>query len=381
MKHFILFGLVNFIVADVSSQFIFIPKKTVKTTKETIEKYEGIKLKDSIPFSAIRIIDSRYDTTSIGFHFDNYLTLQDSASQPLSLQHVIDKYYHALYAPGKDTLVIQLEKLSIQDAVIRDTNFILAAGYVSCKEYTGNKNNYTYYGSVDTLLKEKFSYKTTYKAHKNGKHANLFFWDYYLLRLCEAMIKGQQIKDSLVNDTAQYFTVEQIKQTGLQKRDKPILTAHGLKPGFYNNFSEFVNNSPGFTYDSANALPKLLDIMHYRVGKKISNEAPDTSYWGFCNGKNLYVRYGYSFYQLERKDANFYVTPTLDGRRQQMSSAGWNMLIGLAALSVGIATKNGRDFQGFSAIPEPDMPVVALPLEGTNILGLQLDWDTGNITW
>lgn len=122
-------------------------------------------------------------------------------------------------------------------------------------------------------------------------------------------------------------------------------------------------------------------MMHYRVGKKISNEAPDTSYWGFCNGKNLYVRYGYSFYQLETKDANFYIAPTLDGRRQQMSSAGWNTLIGLAALSVGIATKNGRDFQGFSTIPEPDMPMVALPLEGTYILGLQLDLDTGNITW
>lgn len=381
MKHFILFCLVNFIVADVSSQFTFIPKKKIRTIKGTIEKHEGIELKDFIPFSAIRIIDSRYDTTIIGFHLASYLSLRDTASQPLALQHVIDKYYHALYVPGKDTLVIQLEKLSIQDDLISDTNFILTAGYVLCKEYTGSKSSYAYHGSVDTFLKEKFSYKTSFDAHRNGKHINFEFWDYYLLRLCEAMIKGQQIKDSLVNDTSQKFTIEQIKQEGLQKRNKPILTSSRLNPGFYHNFSEFVNNSPGFTYDSGSALPKLLDIMHYRVGKNISYEEPDTSYWGFCNGTNLYVRYGYCFYQLERKDANFYIAPTLDGVRQQNSREGWNILIGLASLSAGIANKDGLHFEGFSAVPQPNIPMVALPLDGTYILGLQLNLDTGNITW
>lgn len=380
MKYFLWILLTSF-VFTASAQFIFIPKKPVKTLKEIIEKHEGIELTDSIPFSAIRIIDSRYDTTSIGFHFDSYLALRDSSSQPVALQHVIDKYYHSLYIPGKDTLVIQLNKLSIQDAVIRDTGFILTAGYISCKEYIGNNNKYKYYGTVDTVMKEGFSYKTTYSAHKNGKHMNFEFWDYYLLRLCEAMIKDDDEKKDLINDSAEYFTVEQITQMGLEKRNKPILTSAKLNSGFYNNFSEFVNNSPGFTYDSANALPKLLDIMHYRTGKHISNEMPDTSYWGYCDGKNLYVRYLYNFYQLERRDANFYIASTLDGRRKDLNSAGWNMLIGLAALSVGIADKDDVNFQGFSAIPKPIIPMIALALNNIYILGLQLDWDIGSITY
>ncbi|MEP6464873.1 MAG: hypothetical protein ABJB05_01145 [Parafilimonas sp.] len=380
MKYFLLILFISF-AFTASAQFIFIPKKPVKTLKETIEKYEGIELKDSIPFSFIRVIDSRYDTTIIGFHWDSYLTLQDSSSQPVALQHVIDKYYHSLYTPGKDTLIIQLERLSIQEAVIRDTNFILTEGNVSCKEYFGNNNKYTYYRAVDTVMKEGFSYKTTYSAHKNGKHMNFEFWDYYLLRLCEAMIKDDDEKKRLVNDSAEYFTVEQITQTGLEKRNKPVLTSAKLNSGFYNNFSEFVNNSPGFTYDSANALPKLLDVMHYRTGKHISNEMPDTSYWGYCDGKNLYVRYGYNFYQLERKDANFYIASTLDGRRKDLNSAGWNMLIGLAALSAGIAGKDDVNFKGFAVIPEPIIPMIVLPLNNVYILGLQLDWDTGSITF
>jgi hypothetical protein len=358
-----------------------IPKKPIQTVRETIEKHEGIELTDSIPFSAIRIIDSRYDSTMIGFYWNSYLTLQDSSSQPVALQHVIDKYYHSLYTPGKDTLIIQLEKLSIQEEVIRDTNFILTAGYISCKKYFGTDKGYIYMGSADTMMYDKFSYATVFKLHKNGRHTNYELWDYYLLRLCEAMIKGPAVTGASVNDTTRYFTAEEIKQTGLQKRIKPILTTDSLQPGFYNNFPEFINNKPGFTYDSSNALPKLLTIMHYRVGKNISNEAPDTSYWGYCDGKNLYVRYKYNFYQLERRDGGFYIAPTLDGRRRYINAAGWDLLTGIAALSAGIVAKQGVTFSGFDAVSAPEIPLVILPLGGTYILGLQLDWDTGKITY
>jgi len=380
MKHLLFFLFIFFASFTAVAQFIFTPKKPIQTEKEIIEKHEGIQLTDSIPFSAIRIIDSRYDTTNIGFYLDGFLALQDS-SQLVVLQHIIDKYYHALYTPGKDTLLIQLERLSIQDNLMRDTNFIITAGYISGKEYCGTGNRYRYVGCADTMMYDKFNYKTVYKLHKNGKHTNYEFWDYYLLRLCEAMIKASAITNNSVNDTTQYLTAEEIKQMGLQKRNKPILTTDSLQPGFYNNFSEFVNNAPGFTYDSSDALPKLLNIMHYRVGKNISNEAPDTSYWGYCDGKNLYVRYKYNFYQLDKNDESFYIAPTLDAIRRNVNKSGWNLLIGLATLSAGIASKEGVTFQGFATIPDNYIPMVPLSLNETHILGLQLDWDTGKITY
>ena len=111
MKYIFLTTLAGFVCFTSSAQFIFTPKKPIETNKELIDKYEGIQLKDSISFSAIRIIDSRYDTTGIGFYLDGYLALKDS-SQPLALQHIIDKYYHSLYTPDKDTLLIMLEKLN-----------------------------------------------------------------------------------------------------------------------------------------------------------------------------------------------------------------------------------------------------------------------------
>jgi hypothetical protein len=362
-----------------TAQFIFTPKKPVNTFNEIIDKYEYSQLRDSVPFSYIRIIDSRYDTTGVGLYVDGYLVLKDS-SQPLALQHTLDKYYRNLYTAGKDTLVIQLEKLFITDRLVQDTAFIVTYGTIVCRQFTGNNNNYAYRGSFDTLIKEKYSYDI-YSTHKNGKHHNLEFWDYYLLRLCEAMIRNaSQFTDANDSDQ-QHFTVEGIKKEGLQKRQKPILIADSLKPGFYNSFSEFENNKPGFTYDSAEALHKLLDLMHYRVSKKISNEEPDTSYWGFCDGKNLYVRNAYCFFQLERKDAAFYIAPTLDAERRDVKTAGWNILTGLVGLSAGIATKSGVDFSGFDAIPEPPVPCIMLQVDKAKIWGVQLDWNTGNITY
>jgi len=380
MRQFVTIIAASLLCCRVSAQFIFSPKKSIETLQGSIDKNETIQLSDSIPFSYIRIIDSRYDTTGIGFFIDGYLALKDS-SQPLALQHTLDKYYHSLYTAGKDTLLIQLEKLSIQDAVIRDTNFVLTDGYVKCKEYSGNQGNFKYLCMCDTVMQEKYGYTTSFKAHKNGKHINSEFWDYYLLRLFDAMIRqacGAAFKPV---DTSRGYPVESIRQEGLQKRNKPILMSESLKPGFYRNFSEFENNDPGFVCINDSALYRMLGLMHYRVGKNISDDWPDTSYWGYCDGKEIFIRNGYNFFELEKKDGAFYVAPTLDARRRDLSHTGWNMLIGLAELTAGIATKQGVDFKGFSAVPPPRIPMIVLSLQGNNILGLQFDWDTGGITY
>jgi hypothetical protein len=381
VKYFLLLLITGCLLSDAPAQFIFTPRKPIQTRTESIDKYESTKQKDSLPFSAILVIDSRYDTTNIGFYINGYLTLKD-VSQPVALQHVIDKYYHHLLTPGKDTLLIQLEHLYIQDEVIRDTNFILTAGYASCNKYIGKNNTYKYSGSFDTVLQETFSYSNTLNAHKNGKHFNMEFWDNYLLRLDEAMMQAAlHPQNNELPDTTKYRTISEIRQSGLLKRNKPILLADTPHHGFYRSFSEFVNNEPALVYQNADRLKKLLEVMHYRVGKHISNEAPDTSYWGYCDGRNIFIRYNYDFYQLERKDGNFYIAPTLDAKRREINRFGWNMLIGLATLSAGIATKEGANFSGFSALPPPNIPTIALQWGNAHVLGLRLDWETGKIQY
>ncbi|MEP6845744.1 MAG: hypothetical protein ABI861_07060 [Panacibacter sp.] len=259
-----------------SAQFIFIPEKPIKTLRQSIDKDEGISLTDSIPFSAIRIIDTRYDTTAIGFYIDGYLTLKE-ASQPAALQRIIDKYYHSLYTPGKDTLIISLNKLMTADDLNAENDIDYTLGYVSSKEFAGKNNVYVYYGTFDTMMKEMYSIKSSLDMHKHGKHMNIQFWDYYLLRLCDAMIGCHTAsQDSTISALQQYFTLSEIKEQGLQKRNKPILTADSLKPGFYLNFTEFVNNNPSHTILDDKDLEELLSIMHYSVLPKAYYGRPDT---------------------------------------------------------------------------------------------------------
>jgi len=376
----ILLSLV-FAASHASAQFLFFAKKPIVINRESIDQYEGSQLKDSIPFSGIRIIDSRYDTTGLGFYLDGLLALKDTPMIS-GLQHIIEKYYRPLCLTGRDTLIIQLEKLSIQDAIIRDTGFILTEGSVKALLYQGRNNAYQYIGTVDSLYQEKYNTRTTNKSNRNGKHNNGEFWDYYLLRLYEAMIKKASApQDSLKTDSGRNYSLEEIKKTGLAKREKPILKADSLHPGFYRDFAEFVNNNPTFEYVNREALKNLLEVMHYRVGKNISNEEPDTTYWGFCVGKRIYVRYQYSFYQLLRRDDMYYIAPTLDARRRDLNQSALNLLIGLAALSGSIAAKSSPEFGGFSALPAPEIPMIMLRGRDYYILGLQLDWDTGKVTY
>ena len=380
-KTFVLLAGLMLLTNYLAAQFIFTPKKPVSLFRSTIDKNELIQLKDSIPYAYIRIIDSRYDTSGIGFYLDSYLILKGS-SHIAALQNIMDHYYFPLCIRRRDTLIIQLEKLSIQDQVIRDTGLVFTSGKIKARLYKGRNNVYQYLGSADTLLQEKYNPATRFQTHKNGKHSNFEFWDYYLLRLFEAMIrKASGDPDSAVVDKNRFAGIEEIKSAGLNKRNIPILQADSLNPGFYRNFSEFVNNNPTFNFVNPEALKNVLEVMHYRVGKNISNEEPDTSYWGFCTGRKIFIRYQYDFFQLMRKDGGYYVAPTLDARRREISQGTLNLLIGLAALGGSIAAKSNPDFSGFNVLQEPEIPMIILKSGDYFAVGLQLDWDTGGVTY
>ena len=380
-KSIILLVVLTLYTSVLTAQFIFKSKKNIGILRSAIDKNELIQLKDSIPYAYIRIIDSRYDTMGIGFFLDSWLILE-GPSHLAALQNIMDHYYLPLCIPGRDTLILQLEKLSIQDQVIRDTGLVITSGNINARFYRGRNNVYQYLGSADTLIQEKYNPATRYQTHKNGKHTNYEFWDYYLLRLFESMIRRvSRNTDSAAVGKTLFLNIEEIKSEGLNKRDVAILHADSLHPGFYRNFSEFVNNNPTFNFVNVEALRNVLEVMHYRVGKNISNEEPDTSYWGFCTGRKIYIRYKYDFFQLMRKDCGFYIAPTLDARRQSINQGTLNLLIGLAVLGGSIAAKSGPEFSGFNALQAPEIPMIILKCGDYLVLGLQLEWDTGEITY
>ena len=381
MKHLLL--TISIVVAFdmLHAQFIFTAKKPIKTNHESIDKNEESNLFNTIPFSAVRIIDSRYDTTIIGFFIEGFLTMKDS-SHRLAIEHTINKYYHNDFTAGKDTLIIQLEKLSIQDRIIVDENLALTAGRLVCKEYSGGNGMYKYLGTIDTMMSEKYVSTNEFYIHQNSKkHINFEFWDFYLLRLCEAMLRPESLKtDSLDPSQNKYYSLNEIYSDGLKKRDKPILKDSTLKPGFYRNFSEFVNNEPTFLYVNDESLKKLLEVMHYRVDKKIPNEEPDTSYWGYCDGKRIFVRGEYNFFQLERRDAGFYIAASFDAKRRNGNKELVNFISGMLVLTTSIIALEPTA-SGFDMIHIPKIPMIKVWAAYDRAIGLQLDLDSGEVVY
>jgi hypothetical protein len=95
----------------------------------------------------------------------------------------------------------------ISDKLRADDPMDYTVGYLSCKEFTGSGNAYTYYGSFDTVMKEFSSTSLLRYRQKNENQINRDFWDYYLLRLFDAMISCRSsYQDSVYASAVHYFT-------------------------------------------------------------------------------------------------------------------------------------------------------------------------------
>jgi hypothetical protein len=161
----------------------------------------------------------------------------------------------------------------------------------------------------------------------------------------------------------------------------PVLNTKRPEPGFYKSFKEFKNNNPSVTISDDTSLLQMLTMLRYNVSGNTFSLPPDISYWGFCDGRNYYVRHIFSFYQLEQRDGGFYIAPTLDMARRNGKRVERNILSGLAGLTTGIVTNTGIFIDGFSSFSRLDVPKILIQQSGINLLGLVLDWDTGKITF
>lgn len=379
---YLLFILLNAVLSmTADAQVFYKAKKPVKVYEQEIDRRERTLIADSIPFSGIRVIDSRYDTTDIGINVDGYISIKGPDGR-VSLQNFFDACFNSLYTPGKDTLLIKVEKLMTQTDVVTEKNFIVSAGYLSCKLYIGSGDTYRYYDSDTALTSEVYDYRN---IHKYGKRWSLQNWAWNLLRLCERLFRKRFIlTDNIIDKTGKVYTTEEIRQDGLIKRIKPILTTTALKQGYYRNFTEFINNSPSITVEEMGRIKSLSPGELSRDTtdkiKKMAGEA-DGDYWGYCDGNIIFIRFGKNLYQLERRDCNFYMAATLDAVRRQNNREGWNLLIGLTGVGLDIATKEVPGFEGFNTIAMPNIPMLILSLNGNPVAGLVLDWDTGEINY
>jgi hypothetical protein len=312
MKKTVLFTLAaNFLYSVIFSQ-IPLPHRTEnhkisEFNKRTVELVSLKPLIDLHHIKEIEVIDARPDTLAIGL-------AQKTSHQPFFLVsdgHFADEaqqfLYHSINLLAPDSLAIVV--------VIR--KFWLTGGLD--EEMEKNIRN----TGIDTNIEKISSLlaRMEFYLKKGQDYLALYRYDTMITRnlfiLNDASELIEQVLGSSLNrlvlfdskfqsygDNKRKFSWSDIDGHLRKQFEIPILKDSVHVRGVYYSFEEFKNDNPGqrnFEVDK----DKLADMIFIRQADgKLMPERDD---WGYCDGKNLYVRLKDNYFLLQRQGNAFYI--------------------------------------------------------------------------
>lgn len=251
--------------------------------------------KKALPFGTIQIIDARFEQGNIGvvakaLSFKGATENKMTAVFPEPLRAYLPKVFSSLFSLGKegnDTLVIVVKQLRIADYLSNTIDKHLEPASVltySWSFYKGQNGRLYKLFSDQGVLVEKWKSST-------------LSYDESATELRKEAIRNLLLRPfenkSWTPSTVSFSLVE--VQSGLRKRFQlPILTDSVLNGGVYKNFQEFLSNAPSLTEFK---IGKSMDEIK-EVRDKNSNLLERNTYWGLCDGKQLYINFLGHMYPL-----------------------------------------------------------------------------------
>ena len=237
-----------------------------------------------LPFQSIKIIDSRYDTSKIGFLYTHSFFSQSKKPFRLtrlnngvqqSVESFYNEYYKMNFSNNGNRLLIVLKKLWIADvssSAVEQTNEYKSKTarqfvYAKFEYYAGVNNTYIPLKRIDTL----FQLLTTPvgEEYNPKEEGSLPFLCFSLENMVEKMNYDEYF-DHLTNKRS--MTQEELIEVRTKEKHMLILQ-EPTKQGVFVTFDEFKNNTPSITAFNKNIFPKqkvyeLLDakknvILHY----------------------------------------------------------------------------------------------------------------------
>ena len=102
------------------------------------------------------------------------------------------------------------------------------------------------------------------------------------------------------------ISLEQLNNYYAQRWDKPILKQPEFERGVYLSFAEFLNNKPSISHFVVKK-DKLADVIYIPVSGRAGDELTAVrEVWGYCDGKNLFIKSGENYFLLVRVQNAFY---------------------------------------------------------------------------
>jgi hypothetical protein len=210
-----------------------------------------------------------------------------------NLENYLNIIYKNKFTSNAASLVIVLRKFWFYGDYFYDGKPLLKS----------SKNiNYFLSSGVDCFL---FSDNTYYPLIRNDTSVAI---DEKLHGTKEGNIIAQHftsILNSLLINTnilkKKRLSAEKLNEYYDKNFQKPILEDADLKRGVYMNFNEFLKNIPSQTNFDVRKTKLADDI--YLINE--SDTFPTRHAWGYCDGKNVYIKQGINLYKLFRQKNGF----------------------------------------------------------------------------
>jgi hypothetical protein len=216
--------------------------------------------------------------------------------------------------------------------------------------------------SIDFYLKNQQNYYPLY--HYDSTLTKLLTIsengpEYIQLALTNSLSKLVRIDQNFTGlEGKRKLTWDEIKNYNEKRFDIPILKDSVLRAGVYMTYDEFKNNNPSITQFEFKKKKKIQDI--YITGPD-GKEYLERKMWGYCDGKNAYIRSVEFFFLLQRLNNAFYI---YGGKRMFFSETRTSTSgAGINGSNAPATTTQTGNTNNYLFILEP----------------LMLDWDKGNL--
>jgi hypothetical protein len=255
-----------------------------------------------IPFSAIKVIDARFDKSNVGCivrepTFKAISKFKELAILPDSLSAYLPKILHRLLdvqPEAKDTLVILVKEFRITDHLFNDVSWNYEPSTLlrfSLSFYSLQQENFQRLFSLNDVYSQRWK-----ESHKNASKKMIPGFRSEAISLMLARLFEN--RSWIVSGNA--YSRQEVEDGLFKRYALPILTDSISHPGVYRNFSEFRDNRPSFT-TARLVQEKGKTELRDEKGQKISLD----NYWGYCDGKTSYIFFRNNLCELQSIDKSF----------------------------------------------------------------------------
>ncbi|MDP4261844.1 MAG: hypothetical protein Q8941_04880 [Bacteroidota bacterium] len=261
--------------------------------------------KEKIPFGRIELADYRFDTSKVGYNVHNRIDERIAVKGGLekTLAGYLNNYFkNNLDTSSGKTLLIVLKRLWLQSGAIGQMLLSKEKDYPDLPYYLNKAP--ACLADIDVFAVSGAVYKALVRINHSFNMEEINTVDNLsaLLLPFDSLLKKISLMDvDKVISQKKDFSLEDIRKNYENRFTIPVLTQGNLQRGVYLTFSDFKESKtsyPDFTYK----IDRFSADVTIRQGQQ---SIIITDYWGFFDGKNLFVKPGHVPFKVIRQGHTF----------------------------------------------------------------------------